>query len=78
MVPPICDFSRVDEIRLVNVEQAKYMTNKLSTTEGIMAGMSSGGAMTIALEIAQEIDTGIIVCIICDRGDRYLSSGLFE
>lgn len=78
MVPPICDFSRVDEIRLVNAKQAKYMTNKLSITEGIMAGMSSGGAITIALEIAQEIDSGIIVCIICDRGDRYLSSGLFE
>ena len=78
MVPSICDFSRVDEIRLVDKSQAVAMTRRLAVEEGIMAGMSSGGSTTIALQVAQEIESGIIVCIICDRGDRYLSSGLFE
>jgi len=78
MVPSICDFSRVDDIRYVNAEQATAMTRTLAKTEGIMAGMSSGGAMTIALELAKELEKGLIVCIICDRGDRYLSSTLFE
>lgn len=78
MVPTICDFSQVDDIRYVNTEQAKAMTRRLAKEEGIMAGMSSGGASTVALQISQEIESGVIVCIICDRGDRYLSSGLFE
>lgn len=78
MVPTICDFSRVDEIRYVNSDQAKSMTRQLAKEEGIMAGMSSGGAMTVALELAKELESGIIVSIVCDRGDRYLSSGLFE
>ena len=78
MIPTICDFSRVDDIRFVNADQATAMTRRLAKDQGIMAGMSSGGATTIALQIAQEIDAGVVVCIICDRGDRYLSSGLFE
>jgi len=78
MVPSICDFSRVDEIRFVNRDQAVTTTKKLANEEGIMAGISSGGATTIALQLAHEIEEGIIVCIICDRGDRYLSSGLFD
>jgi cysteine synthase B len=78
MVPGICDFSRVNDIRFVNQEQAVMTTRRLAIDEGIMAGMSSGGATTVALQIAQEIESGVIVCIICDRGDRYLSSGLFD
>lgn len=78
MVPSICDFSRVDEIRYVDKDQAVATTRRLAVEEGIMAGMSSGGVTTIAVELAQQLDSGIIVCIICDRGDRYLSSGLFE
>ena len=78
MVPSICDYSRVDEIRYVNKGQAVATTRKLAVDEGIMAGMSSGGSTTIALQLAQEIEEGIIVCIICDRGDRYLSSDLFN
>jgi len=78
MVPVICDFSRVDDIRFVNKEQAVMTTKRLAIEEGIMAGMSSGGAATVALQISQEIESGLIVCIICDRGDRYLSSGLFD
>lgn len=78
MVPSICDFSRVDEIRYVNKDQATATARHLAKAEGIMAGMSSGGSATIALQLAKELDSGVIVCIICDRGDRYLSSGLFE
>ncbi len=77
MVPAICDFSRVDQIELVSAKDAKHMTNRLAKEEGIMAGMSSGGACHVALKVAQSIDKGIIVFIVCDRGDRYLSSGLF-
>lgn len=78
MVPSICDFSRVDEIRLVSKETAVVSTRRLAAEEGIMAGMSSGGVTSAAVQVAQELDKGIVVCIICDRGDRYLSSGLFE
>ncbi len=78
MVPSICDFSRVDKIKYVNRDQALISTRRLAKEEGIMAGISSGGATKIALELAQELESGIIVCIICDRGDRYLSSGIFN
>ena len=54
------------------------MTRRLATEEGIMAGMSSGGSSTVALQLAEELESGIIVCIICDRGDRYLSSDLYQ
>ena len=53
------------------------MTNILAHTEAVFAGMSSGGAVAAALKFAETIDNGVIVCIICDRGDRYLSSDLF-
>jgi cysteine synthase B len=53
------------------------MTRKLANTEGILAGMSSGGAAFAALKLAEELQEGIIVFIVCDRGDRYLSSDLF-
>lgn len=78
MVPSICDFSKIDEIRYVDKAQAVSTTRSLAKEEGIMAGMSSGGSLSIALELAKELQEGVIVCIICDRGDRYLSSGLFE
>lgn len=78
MVPTICDFSRVDDIRYVDTEEARSMTRRLAKEEGIMAGMSSGGSTAIALQLSRELSSGVIVCIICDRGDRYLSSGLFD
>ena len=78
MVPAICDFSRVDEIVYVNEEEATAMTKRLAKEEGILSGMSSGGACHVAIELAKKIDKGIIVFIVCDRGDRYLSSGLYE
>ena len=78
MVPSICDFSKVDEIRYVDREQAVITTRRLAKEEGIMAGISSGGTTKIAIELAQELEEGIIVFIVCDRGDRYLSSGIFN
>jgi cysteine synthase B len=53
------------------------MTRTLAKVEGIFAGMSSGGGVTASLRLAEELEEGLIVCILCDRGDRYLSSGLF-
>lgn len=76
-LPKIYEPERVDRIVDVSSEKATSMTRRMAEEEGILAGMSSGGALHIALQIASEIDHGTIVCITCDRGDRYLSSGLF-
>jgi cysteine synthase B len=76
-LPKIFDASRVDRIMDVSQKEATEMTRKLAKTEGIFAGMSSGGALTCALKLAGELDSGLIVFIACDRGDRYLSSELF-
>jgi len=76
-LPTIFDEKRVDRTIDVSEEEATSMTRRLAKEEGISGGMSSGGALTAALKVADEIDTGVIVCITCDRGDRYLSSGLF-
>ena len=54
------------------------MANRLAQEEGILSGMSSGGALTAALKLSEELEEGLIVFIVCDRGDRYLSSGLFD
>ena len=77
-LPTIFDKNKVDQIAEVSSDEAIEMTRKLARNEGIMAGMSSGGALKIALEISNQIDKGIIVAIVCDRGDRYLSSGLYD
>ena len=77
-LPAIFDRNRVDRIEEVSQEQAREMTKRLAREEGIFAGMSSGGSATIATRIANELDSGTVVCIICDRGDRYLSSDLFD
>ena len=77
-LPKIYDSSRVDRIIDVSQDKSTQMTRKMASEEGILAGMSSGGALTAALKVAEEIDEGVIVCITCDRGDRYLSSPLFE
>ncbi len=76
-IPKIFDRSKVDQIEEVSKEQAIYDTRKLAKEEGILAGMSSGGALHIAIELAKKIDKGVIVAIVCDRGDRYLSSELY-
>lgn len=77
-LPKIFDPSRVDRIEEVSEEQARQMTRRLAQKEGVFAGMSSGGSATVAARIAKELDMGTVVCIICDRGDRYLSSDLFD
>ena len=76
-LPEIFDAKRVDRIVDVSQADATDMTRKLARTEGIFAGMSSGGALAVALKVAQELESGVIVFIACDRGDRYLSSDLF-
>lgn len=76
-LPKIFDRERVDRIVDISEAEAKAMTRRLAKEEGILAGMSSGGALTAALKIASEIESGVIVFIVCDRGDRYLSSDLF-
>ncbi len=76
-LPKIFERERVDRIIDVSESDARDMTRRLAKEEGILAGMSSGGALTAALKIANEIKSGVIVFIICDRGDRYLSSDLF-
>lgn len=76
-LPKIFEAERVDRIVDVSEEEATKMARRLALEEGIFAGMSSGGAVHIALKVAEEINEGIIVAIICDRGDRYLSSNLF-
>ena len=78
MVPSICDFSAIDDIIHVSAEEARTMTRRLATEEGILAGMSSGGACHVALKVASTLDEGVVVFIVCDRGDRYLSSDLFQ
>ena len=77
-LPKIFNPSKVDTVIEVSETEAREMTKRLAKEEGIFAGMSSGGAVTAALKLAKTINSGVIVAIICDRGDRYLSSDLFE
>ena len=79
-LPKIFDRSRVDRVESVAQGDAEEMTRRLARVareEGIFAGISSGGAMAVALRIAQEVENATIVSIVCDRGDRYLSTGVF-
>jgi S-sulfo-L-cysteine synthase (O-acetyl-L-serine-dependent) len=77
-LPKIFDPSRVDRTIDVSEADARKFTKRLASEEAILAGMSSGGALSAAMKIANEIETGVIVFIVCDRGDRYLTSDLFE
>jgi cysteine synthase B len=77
-LPKIFDASKVDRIMEVSEQEARDMTKRLALEEGIFAGMSSGGAVATAIKVANELESGVIVVIICDRGDRYLSSDLFD
>ncbi|HZV60967.1 MAG TPA: cysteine synthase CysM [Methylophilaceae bacterium] len=76
-LPTIYDGKRVDEIRYVSQASAEKTTLRLATEEGIFAGVSSGGALHVALQLAKEVENAVIVSIVCDRGDRYLSTGIF-
>ncbi|MHA4845682.1 cysteine synthase CysM [Flavitalea antarctica] len=76
-LPKIFDPSRVDRVMDISQKDATMFTRRLAREEGIFAGMSSGGALSAALKLSEELDSGVIVFICCDRGDRYLSSELF-
>jgi len=76
-LPKICDWSRVDRVVEVTQADAEVMARRLAGEEGIFAGISSGGAVWAALQISAEAQDAVIVAIICDRGDRYLSTGVF-
>ena len=76
-LPKIFDPKRVDKVMDVSEQEATEMTRKLAKVEGIFCGMSSGGAAAASIRLAQELKEGVIVFIVCDRGDRYLSSDLF-
>ncbi len=76
-LPSICDWSRVDRVIEVAQADAEDLTRQLAREEGIFAGVSSGGAMWAALQVSAEVKNAVIVCIVCDRGDRYLSTGIF-
>ena len=77
-LPKIFDASKVDKIIEVSEKEAREMTKRLAKEEGVFAGMSSGGSVAVALKLAETLESGVIVAIICDRGDRYLSSDLFD
>jgi len=77
-LPKIFNPAKVDKVMEVSEAEARIMTKRLAKEEGIFAGMSSGGATLAAVRLCQSLESGIVVSIICDRGDRYLSSDLFE
>jgi cysteine synthase B len=76
-LPKIYDGKRVDELRYVGQKNAENTTRQLATTEGVFAGISSGGALYTAMQLSKEVENAVIVSIVCDRGDRYLSTGVF-
>jgi cysteine synthase B len=76
-LPRIFDRRRLDRVIEVSQADAEEMTRRLSQEEGIFAGISSGGATWAALEVSAEVENAVIVTIVCDRGDRYLSTGVF-
>lgn len=77
-LPSIFEESRVDQVINMSQEEAEKTMHELATKEGIFCGVSSGGAVAGALRLSQQVENAVIVAIICDRGDRYLSSGLFS
>ncbi len=77
-LPKIFDKNRVDQIIEVTDVEAKAMAQRLAKEEGVFGGMSSGGSVAAAMKLIPSLESGVIVCIICDRGDKYLSTDLFE
>ena len=77
-LPSIFDASRVDRVLDISQAEAEDMMRRLAREEGIFCGVSSGGAVAAMLKLARETENAVMVAIICDRGDRYLSSGLFN
>ena len=77
-LPEIFDASRVDRVMDISQKESEQMMRRLAREEGIFAGVSSGGAVAAALRLSEELEDATIVAIICDRGDRYLSTGVFD
>lgn len=77
-LPEIYQAERVDQLLYVKQQDAEHMTRRLAQEEGIFAGISTGGALHVALQLAQQLEHAVIVSIACDRGDRYLSTGVFR
>jgi cysteine synthase B len=76
-LPSIFDASRVDSVIEIDQQSAEDTTRALAAREGIFCGISSGGAVAAALKLSAQVENAVIVAIICDRGDRYLSTGVF-
>jgi cysteine synthase B len=76
-MPKIYNGRDIDLLEFVNQADAEELTRRLAREEGIFCGISSGGALTVALRISQRVENAVIVFIVCDRGDRYLSTGVF-
>jgi len=76
-LPKIYDRKRVDRLEYVGQAEAEEMTRRMAREEGIFAGISSGGAMHVAMRVAEKLRNAVIVTVVCDRGDRYLSTGVF-
>ena len=76
-LPSIYSDKNIDQIEYVNQTDAETMTRRLAAKEGIFCGISSGGALSVALRISQQVENAVIAFIVCDRGDRYLSTGVF-
>ncbi len=76
-LPKIYDGKNVDRLEAVGQEDAEEMTRRLAREEGIFCGISSGGALSVALRVSRQVENSVIVFIVCDRGDRYLSTGVF-
>ncbi len=76
-LPKIYDPRRVDKLENVSQQEAEELTRRLACEEGIFCGISSGGALAVALRVSQQVENATIVFIVCDRGDRYLSTGVF-
>ena len=76
-MPKIYDSTNVDELVFVSQQDAEEMCRRLAREEGIFASISAAGACWVALQIAQQVENATIVFIVCDRGDRYLSTGVF-
>jgi cysteine synthase B len=77
-LPKIFDRSRIDRVIEIDEKDARVMTKRLAREEAVFSGLSSGGAVHAAIELSKELSSGVIVAIICDRGDRYLSSDIFD
>jgi cysteine synthase B len=76
-LPKIYQGDRIDQIEYVSQADAEEMARRLAVQEGIFCGISAGGALVVALRIARQVENATIVFIVCDRGDRYLSTGVF-